>query len=350
MWRQFGRGIRPRKMHLPREARCAVKAFTGEDDRLFGAWPGSAAPASVCPPTVSALPHVFAAIVASGLDAAVRLAVFWRHPPVAARVSCVAGLAAAGFSAGPGPASRGADPALAGASCPIRHSQRVESRAVAERGSRLDGLSKADQDDWLVPLVPLVVARPPVWFLRRPTGVAPPAAWRCLHLPAALLVAWLFQRRLVVWIFRQRLAEPLIAGRPPVWPFRRRLVVAPIAPVLPAVLPFQQRLAEQLPAWSFRQRLVVAPIVAVQPAVLPFPPRLAEWLIAGRHPAWPFRQRLVAALLVVVRLVVWIFPQQLAESLVAGRCPAWFFRQRLVVAPIAVAWPSVLPFRQQLAE
>src|SRR6266852_2921396 len=318
MWRQFGRGIRPRKMHLPREARCAVKAFTGEDDRLFGAWPGSAAPASVCPPTVSALPHVFAAIVASGLDAAVRLAVFWRHPPVAARVSCVAGLAAAGFSAGPGPASRGADPALAGASCPIRHSQRVESRAVAERGSRLDGLSKADQDDWLVPLVPLVVARPPVWLLRRPTGVAPPAAWRCLHLPAALLVAWLFQRRLVVWIFRQRLAEPLIAGRPPVWPFRRRLVVAPIA--------------------------------AVQPAVLPFPPRLAEWLIAGRHPAWPFRQRLVAALLVVVRLVVWIFPQQLAESLVAGRCPAWFFRQRLVVAPIAVAWPSVLPFRQQLAE
>src|SRR5712671_7664011 len=44
-----------------RENPTAVKAFTAEDDRPFGAWIGSAVPASVSPPTVSALPHVFAA-------------------------------------------------------------------------------------------------------------------------------------------------------------------------------------------------------------------------------------------------------------------------------------------------
>jgi hypothetical protein len=59
-----------------RENPSAVKAFTAEDDRPFEAWIGSAVPASACPPTASALPHVFAAIVASDLDAAVRLAVF----------------------------------------------------------------------------------------------------------------------------------------------------------------------------------------------------------------------------------------------------------------------------------
>ncbi len=53
-----------------------VKAFVPEDGRSFEAWIGSAVPASVSPPTVSALPRVFAAIAASALDAAARLAVF----------------------------------------------------------------------------------------------------------------------------------------------------------------------------------------------------------------------------------------------------------------------------------
>jgi hypothetical protein len=66
----------PCKTHLHRKSQCAVKAFAPEDGRPFEAWTGSAVPASVSLPTVSALPRVFAAIAASALDAAARLAVF----------------------------------------------------------------------------------------------------------------------------------------------------------------------------------------------------------------------------------------------------------------------------------
>ena len=52
----------PAKHNLPRKSRCATKAFAPEDGRPFEAWTGSAVPASVSPPTVSALPRVFAAI------------------------------------------------------------------------------------------------------------------------------------------------------------------------------------------------------------------------------------------------------------------------------------------------
>ena len=52
------------------QARCAVSSFIAVDDRSCSASADSAVPASVYPPTIFALPRVFAAIVASGLDAA----------------------------------------------------------------------------------------------------------------------------------------------------------------------------------------------------------------------------------------------------------------------------------------
>src|ERR1700730_15208715 len=61
----------PSLFRSKRAAPHAVKAFAP-----FEAWTGSAVPVSVSPPTVSALPRVFAAIAASDLDAAARLTVF----------------------------------------------------------------------------------------------------------------------------------------------------------------------------------------------------------------------------------------------------------------------------------
>jgi len=117
------------KRAAPQVHRCPTRHGRPENPnavRAFEAWTDFAVPVSVSPPTVSALPRVFAAIAVFALDAAARLAVFWPHLPVAARVLRVPDPAAAGLSAGPAPALHGADPALAGASCPTRHSGRVE--------------------------------------------------------------------------------------------------------------------------------------------------------------------------------------------------------------------------------
>jgi hypothetical protein len=65
----------PSLLRAKRAAPHAVKAFAPEDGPSFEAWTGSAVPVSVSPPTVSALPRVFAAIAVSALDAAARLAV-----------------------------------------------------------------------------------------------------------------------------------------------------------------------------------------------------------------------------------------------------------------------------------
>ena len=64
------------KKRAARPSRCAVKAFGAEERRALEAWTRSGVPASVSPPRVSAHPRVFAAIAASALDAAARLAVF----------------------------------------------------------------------------------------------------------------------------------------------------------------------------------------------------------------------------------------------------------------------------------
>jgi hypothetical protein len=59
-----------------RKVRYAVRASPSEEDRFLRAWIGFVVPASVCRPTVSVLPRVFAAIAAFDLDAVARLAVF----------------------------------------------------------------------------------------------------------------------------------------------------------------------------------------------------------------------------------------------------------------------------------
>jgi hypothetical protein len=103
------------------------------------AWAGAAGvPAVVFVATPSAHRRAFATIAGSAADVAARFAVFWRHPPVAALPLRVPALAAAGWPGVPVAASRGADPVLAGASCPARRSGTVGQRAAVEAEPRLD--------------------------------------------------------------------------------------------------------------------------------------------------------------------------------------------------------------------
>jgi hypothetical protein len=111
---------------------------------------GSGVPAAVLPGAVSALARAVAVIVAFALDAVARLAVFWPHPLAAGRAWRVLALAVAELSADPVPASREADPALAGASGPTRCSATVAQLAAGEQEPRSDELPEEELSDWVV--------------------------------------------------------------------------------------------------------------------------------------------------------------------------------------------------------
>src|SRR5579859_4877376 len=123
------------------------RAFPQGEDLPFWALAGSCVPSAVSLATLSARPPVFSAIAGPAADVAARLADSWPHPPFAAQALRGPAPAAAGLFAGPLPASRGADPALAGAAFPIARLRAVEPRAVAE--ARLDGPTEEGQADWL---------------------------------------------------------------------------------------------------------------------------------------------------------------------------------------------------------
>ena len=124
--------------------------YSLEDGPLsFEAWAGSGVPAAVCPVIAFAPAHAVAVIVVSALDVVARLAVFWPHPPVAGRAWRVPAPAVAELSDDPVAGSREADPALAGASGPIRCSARIAQPAEGELESRSDELLAQEQSDWV---------------------------------------------------------------------------------------------------------------------------------------------------------------------------------------------------------
>jgi|SRR5580704_12280892 hypothetical protein len=131
-----------------RTAGDSMASGMGEDSP-FWAWAGAGVPAVVFVATLSARRRVFAGVAGSAADVAVRFAVFWRHPLVAARVWRVPALAAAGWPGVPAVAWRAADPALAGAWRPIGHSSTVEQRTALEAGPRWDVRPMEKADDWL---------------------------------------------------------------------------------------------------------------------------------------------------------------------------------------------------------
>jgi hypothetical protein len=114
------------------------RVWAEEEDFLLAS-PCSGVPAVVFLAVPFALPRVFAAIVGSVADVALRFAVFWRHRLVVARAWRVPALAAAGLPGVPATASREADPVLAGAWCPIGRLSTVVPRAAEEAEPRWDG-------------------------------------------------------------------------------------------------------------------------------------------------------------------------------------------------------------------
>ncbi len=129
----------------------AIRAYPLEEaPPSFGAWVDSGVPVSVCPAVASALARAFPAIVASALDAVARLAVFWPHPPVAGPAWRVPAPAAVELSADPAVGSREADPALAGASGPTRHSARIAQPVEKDWEFRSDESPTEDRLGWVV--------------------------------------------------------------------------------------------------------------------------------------------------------------------------------------------------------
>ena len=125
----------------------AIRASPLEDGPpSFGAWTGSVVPVSVCPAVASALARAFPVIVASALDVVAQPAVFWGHPPASGGDWRFPAFAFAERSDDPDPVSLEADPALAVASGPTRHSPRVLRPA---EGSRSYDLPEVGPSDWI---------------------------------------------------------------------------------------------------------------------------------------------------------------------------------------------------------